>query len=202
MDFVFQFALPRGERHFCGLLSLYTARVSIRAPARGATVISIVFNVGTQVSIRAPARGATPISNMAIPADTVSIRAPARGATHSKPNPHPYNRSFNSRSREGSDDVIAWWTSGGRGFNSRSREGSDVFYAATPWRNVCFNSRSREGSDCHHRMAGTVWLKPASCASLPERYRMINGNSYAIQKIILPFMLLALSLISRYFAES
>ena len=115
----------------------------------------------------------------------------------------PQKYSFNSRSREGSDSLNAQHTHDTASFNSRSREGSDVdscfVFSGQP---QSFNSRSREGSDCHHRMAGTVWLKPASCASLPERYRMINGNSYAIQKIILPFILLALSLISRYFAES
>ena len=64
---------------------------------------------------------------------------------------------------------------------------------------MCFNSRSRVGSDCHHRMTGTVWLEGASCASLPERYRVINSILCAVYKIIRLFMPLTLSLTSRYF---
>ena len=131
---------------------------------------------------------------------------------------------FNSRSREGSDCSAAWSMRGRCGFNSRSREGSDVHMRTHQyWRLVSirapargatssmacdlygwrgFNSRSREGSDCHHRMAGTVWHKSASCASLPARYRGINGILYTIWKIIILFNLLALSLISRHFAEN
>ena len=79
-DLLFQFALPRGERRpgdsrarrdgrfnsrsregsdFGGTGDLGLVIVSIRAPARGATV---EYRVGVQlieVSIRAPARGAT-----------------------------------------------------------------------------------------------------------------------------------------------
>ncbi len=55
---IFQSALPRGERHCIDLRQVLFGEISIRAPARGATVLSdkpfIIF-----ISIRAPARGAT-----------------------------------------------------------------------------------------------------------------------------------------------
>ena len=70
---------------------------------------------------------------------------------------------------------------------------------ASACREFGFNSRSRVGSDCHHRMTGTVWLKDALRASLPERYRVINSILCAVYKIIRLFMLLTLSLTSRYF---
>ena len=109
---------------------------------------------------------------------------------------------FNSRSREGSDPNCPACRRAATRFNSRSREGSDAVCKWLVNRQSCFNSRSREGSDCHHRMAGTVWHKSASCASLPARYRGINGILYTIWKIIILFNLLALSLISRHFAEN
>ena len=55
------------------------------------------------VSIRAPARGATWWQYRAGKPMTVSIRAPARGATIQAGDKAAQERSFNSRSREGSD---------------------------------------------------------------------------------------------------
>ncbi|MGH9325117.1 MAG: FitA-like ribbon-helix-helix domain-containing protein [Terriglobia bacterium] len=63
------------------LANARTGRVSIHAPARGATGGDACAKRLEKVSIHAPARGATDISgnkNMGI---TVSIHAPARGAT-------------------------------------------------------------------------------------------------------------------------
>ena len=98
------------------------------------------------VSIRAPARGATLPERPPLPALPVSIRAPARGATligapmtistrfqFALPRGErrwPYTRfarflGFNSRSREGSDFILSRPLNGFHSFNSRSREGSD-----------------------------------------------------------------------------
>ncbi len=55
--------------------------VSIRAPARGATVHDELHVVAWHVSIRAPARGATCYAEALDTRFGVSIRAPARGAT-------------------------------------------------------------------------------------------------------------------------
>ena len=56
-------------------------KVSIRAPARGATWTSKTKRVDNDVSIRAPARGATQPEQHVPAVPAVSIRAPARGAT-------------------------------------------------------------------------------------------------------------------------
>ena len=105
----------------------YENSVSIHAPARGATgrgssKISRYqgFNSRsregsdgevkhrlplTSVSIHAPARGATGRCVLVCGAFKVSIHAPARGATQLSISIPTYSKSFNSRSREGSDSV-------------------------------------------------------------------------------------------------
>ncbi len=77
------------------------ARVSIRAPAKGATVSSAPAPApatSCHVSIRAPAKGATPIPRDVT--SSVSIRAPAKGATW---RPIAAFASFDPRPREGGD---------------------------------------------------------------------------------------------------
>ena len=96
---MFQFALPRGERPLFMGCSLSGLRVSIRAPARGATEGEMLNNDHAAVSIRAPARGAT--EAWVIQANTDS--------------------RFNSRSREGSDQIPVSVVRQRRRFNSRSR---------------------------------------------------------------------------------
>ena len=59
-------------------------RVSIHAPARGATAGVRVEVAGTSVSIHAPARGATIVRQSVQRAWRVSIHAPARGATRQR----------------------------------------------------------------------------------------------------------------------
>ena len=56
-------------------------RVSIHAPARGATRSLRLRNVPQDVSIHAPARGATYLTDFTDVYGFVSIHAPARGAT-------------------------------------------------------------------------------------------------------------------------
>ena len=77
--------------------------ISIRAPARGATLPGLNDPVSRQISIRAPARGAT--------------------KTTGADRPEPIN--FNPRSREGSDHPILDSLYLCFYFNPRSREGSD-----------------------------------------------------------------------------
>ena len=55
--------------------------------------------------------------------------------------------SFNSRSREGSDEIAPTGRLSWRDFNSRSREGSDRLTPSYTPSFLRFNSRSREGSD-------------------------------------------------------
>ena len=99
------------------------------------------------ISIRAPARGATITSRKEYLRWWISIRAPARGATREHWRQIPTVAYFNPRSREGSDIKPMQKARFYDNFNPRSREGSDCidvikFYAL---RN--FNPRSREGSD-------------------------------------------------------
>ena len=56
----------------------------------------------------------------------VSIHAPARGATLRCYRGRPQGKSFNSRSREGSDSSSGVGRYSSSCFNSRSREGSDL----------------------------------------------------------------------------
>ena len=58
-------------------------RISIRAPARGATKIDGLPAPDGSISIRAPARGATGTGTGQPKGVLISIRAPARGATES-----------------------------------------------------------------------------------------------------------------------
>ena len=100
----FRSALPRGERPERTILWRMDATVSIRAPARGATVCS----VGDQ------------------PAESVSIRAPARGATAGERRHWCRTQSFDPRSRAGSDPCQVRVMSSDRSrFDPRSRAGSD-----------------------------------------------------------------------------
>ena len=101
---LFQSALPRGERRYRnGKKYRADSGISIRAPARGATVHLISKTANLRISIRAPARGAT--IQFVTPSQEwiISIRAPARGATMTSFIPFGTARDFNPRSREGSD---------------------------------------------------------------------------------------------------
>ena len=77
----FQSTPPHGGRHPGQRPGTWPGRVSIHAPAWGATYWKLYYNTMAGVSIHAPAWGATPLcvcKNMAI---IVSIHAPAWGAT-------------------------------------------------------------------------------------------------------------------------
>ena len=83
-DALFQSAPPHGGRPGPACAgSLTPIPVSIRAPARGATIRGLMAASGTSVSIRAPARGATCtfLRDIIRRCGRVSIRAPAKGAT-------------------------------------------------------------------------------------------------------------------------
>ena len=195
---LFQFALPRGERP-ASTSSAFVATCFNSRSRVGSDGGQGTQGSGSLVSIRAPAWGATEYKENLALDFAVSIRAPAWGATVLVICFGVMAGCFNSRSRVGSDKGAPPAGFSAARFNSRSRVGSDpVIFCANNFLE-CFNSRSRVGSDCHHRMTGTVWLKGALRASLPERYRVINSILYAVYKIIRLFMLLTLSLTSRYF---
>ena len=98
-----------------------------------------IWSMASIISIHAPARGATKVTvHFNQNHSNISIHAPARGATYS---PHEIKErlqiNFNPRSREGSDTIRSHFPSFCCHFNPRSREGSDR-------RSPClFRTRSR-----------------------------------------------------------
>ncbi len=124
--------------------------ISIRAPARGATISLGLSSMDLpRISIRAPARGATPgflpddmvlgLFQSTLPRGErlpegdviygdvkISIHAPARGATGSPMCILLKFYNFNPRSREGSDFTSNISFDQLYNFNPRSREGSDL----------------------------------------------------------------------------
>ena len=78
-------------------------QISIHAPARGATKNLWAYGVHEYISIHAPARGATPVSTVLCRDLFISIHAPARGATSCRFLFRCSKWNFNPRSREGSD---------------------------------------------------------------------------------------------------
>ena len=78
---LFQSTRPRGARLCVHLRLRYNVKVSIHAPARGATRCFRSSVPNSHVSIHAPARGATATRALLARPCRVSIHAPARGAT-------------------------------------------------------------------------------------------------------------------------
>ena len=87
----FQSALPRGERLVSVQIVILQLKISIRAPARGATLPPFPHSRPYVISIRAPARGATNVGICKHLTGVISIRAPARGATLL---PGQYNQQY------------------------------------------------------------------------------------------------------------
>ena len=82
-NLLFQSALPRGERLVGNMLFTECPAISIRAPARGATIICQIQGfVEYGISIHAPTRGATSEELNTIKDIKISIHAPTRGATN------------------------------------------------------------------------------------------------------------------------
>ena len=97
-----------------------------------------IWSMASIISIHAPARGATKVTvHFNQNHSNISIHAPARGATGDAKDIWLAVRNFNPRSREGSDHKFISSASKMRYFNPRSREGSDR-------RSPClFRTRSR-----------------------------------------------------------
>jgi hypothetical protein len=88
-------------------------RVSIHAPAWGATFAEQEAGKPVNVSIHAPAWGATVAGDTAGDTAGVSIHAPAWGATPWQAPGKPLSTSFNPRTRMGCDiDRMGMWHEG------------------------------------------------------------------------------------------
>ena len=101
----FQFALPRGERPTRRRGDWRPARVSIRAPAWGATVKALQEGKSFRVSIRAPAWGATDTTKKTCKSRKFQFALP-RGERHTCGKYPTGRQCFNSRSRVGSDLLL------------------------------------------------------------------------------------------------
>ena len=100
---VFQSTLPRRERPVHDILVKETFKISIHAPAKGATnSCSYHFRLFA-ISIHAPAKGATTMILLYHLLSSISIHAPAKGATTYAAATANGGTNFNPRSREGSD---------------------------------------------------------------------------------------------------
>ena len=148
---VFQFTLPRRERlplpprwdkfsHFNSRsregsdftvhnIFRFHDRISIHAPAKGATDSGRTTVLRYSISIHAPAKGATLHNRSGSRIPKISIHAPAKGATCFIGSNVSFASNFNSRSREGSDRGRLSGPRPTPYFNSRSREGSDHIQA-------------------------------------------------------------------------
>ena len=102
----FQSTRPRGARPLCAVAKPTVRRVSIHAPAWGATALSCRPAGLDEVSIHAPAWGATPSIRAAFLTVEVSIHAPAWGATIDGRHDSYESSRFNPRARVGRDRLL------------------------------------------------------------------------------------------------
>ena len=125
----------------------YIYKISIHAPARGATVIIPEASTYLVISIHAPARGATVPKACESSCHSISIHAPARGATSLRFNYNTKQQYFYPRSRKGSDGSWPRCAADTNNFYPRSRKGSDFCYLFHLFHHQHFYPRSRKGSD-------------------------------------------------------
>ena len=166
---LFQSTLPRGERqsgHGGMDRNIYfnprsregsdqvetpketVKKISIHAPARGATVMDQLLQNVCNISIHAPARGATCNCFCNQCWNKFQSTLPRGERLTSQAELATYQCNFNPRSREGSDALFFGTPDTVQYFNPRSREGSDVLFFGDIYnRFLYFNPRSREGSD-------------------------------------------------------
>ena len=159
----FQSTLPRRERHQAGRTSDEAFRISIHAPAKGATISASIHCWSTaQFQSTLPRRERRLHAGFHGRRQVISIHAPAKGATYHKRSccrtgafqstlPRRERRCaggaravgvyFNPRSREGSDTAALPRAPATSYFNPRSREGSDVSrYTFEPWAGISIHA--------------------------------------------------------------
>ncbi|CAO3428351.1 hypothetical protein [Azospirillum doebereinerae] len=142
----FQSTPPHGERPPPINILNQSRRVSIHAPARGATVRRSRHGHRQCVSIHAPARGAT-----SAPAATTCPRrmfqsTPPHGERLPRPHPAACGREFQSTPPHGERRPLNSASSGtGSGFNPRPRTGSDSMVILVPATIMRFQSTPPHG---------------------------------------------------------
>ena len=149
-------------------------KISIHAPAKGATQSKKVPPSITGISIHAPAKGAT-TSFWRIGYLVIYFNPRSREGSDMVSRPYLYAYSyFNPRSREGSDSGNLRLRTSSDYFNPRSREGSDIVGSNIVTVPADFNPRSREGSDG----IPVMWQTAARLfqSTLPRRERHCCSN--------------------------
>ena len=201
----FQSTLPRGERLYLTGAIEDAAKISIHAPAWGATLADGRRKRKVRISIHAPAWGAT-----------LRLQARQRRSGHFNPRSrvgsdgwcagkqHNLTHHFNPRSRVGSDSFLyssaapipIFQSTLPRGerrftlilrtpkryFNPRSRVGSDVYILYCFNKSQYFNPRSRVGSDNL-----PLWALHRSIvfqSTLPRGERRLLGHNRVILRMI------------------
>ena len=123
----FQSALPRGERLVSVQIVILQLKISIRAPARGATSGTRQYTSrihGFQSALpRGERHTRIACTRLTLKFQSALPRGERRAAQGSTPAAY---MDFNPRSREGSDTVHSLTLTGRLHFNPRSREGSDT----------------------------------------------------------------------------
>ena len=153
--------------------------VSIRAPARGATIESQQVRLEFVVSIRAPARGATNHMGAFTPAGLFQS-APPHGERLSAVHISTVEDGFNPRPRTGSDLGPHSLMGVSTCFNPRPRTGSDNSRVQVTACIMCFNPRPRTGSD---RPASRADVRDEVSIRAPARgaTRDLRGNVRCIR---------------------
>ena len=159
---VFQSAPPRGGRRH-QRRKLADGRVSIRAPARGATWTTKPARLQRIRGFQsAPPRGGRlDHPEIAAACGDVSIRAPARGATRAGATRRP-RPGFNPRPRAGGDSASESITQL-RGFNPRPRAGGDRRVTSPPAHSPHVSIRAPARGATRRRRGGP---RPAAAVSI------------------------------------
>ena len=148
---VFQSTLPRRERRLKRLKPRMRKEFQSTLPRRERQNVRADMLGILRISIHAPAKGATGQVSRSTCGQAISIHAPAKGATGFIPRIRHISQYFNPRSREGSDCISFLRQLHVPDFNPRSREGSDGFKVSIHQSLANFNPRSREGSDIYRQ---------------------------------------------------
>ena len=166
---IFQSALPRRERLKDSINQCPEVRISIRAPAKGATHQPWISRLRQYISIRAPAKGATisVIVNSKVISNfnprsregsdqgilhcnrtyDISIRAPAKGATILADFLATYGRISIRAPAKGATMISKPSTTNTVKFQSALPRRERLIRHIKPPNHIYFNPRSREGSD-------------------------------------------------------
>ena len=166
---VFQSTLPRGERRAEPEAVRVVPGVSIHAPTRGATNLTLQPCYIVKVSIHAPTRGAT-FAKFGGFTKVVFQSTLPRGERPIQCSAFCVSDCFNPRSHEGSDGGRFALLGEERGFNPRSHEGSDCSCPPLSSHRQGFNPRSHEGSDFSRQVSQALTVRFQSTLPRGERH--------------------------------